>query len=713
MFSNLKFRTQLMFGNIVILILMCIIGVVVYTSVTHLIENAFWVEHTYEVIGDGNVLVAEMVNQETGMRGFLAGGKEEFLEPYYQGKENFSKMMSKTKELVNDNPAQVKRLDEIEKMADEWDSKVATAMIELRQRVNQGQNAVITFDELRSRTVGKQIFDRIRKEIAGLDTRFQNENDLQGRYVLQTAFTELINMETGQRGFLLTGLEESLAPYISGHENYDNDLEILKEYVRNRPSLGISQADVDKLESLVDEWNEKAALPEINARRDMNKIDVTIADIGKEMDKGIGKQIMDGLREKVKEFIGTEQALLAERSATAKVTAQRTINITVFGTLFAIIFGVAIVFVLMRTIMRQLGGEPAEAAAIAMEIARGNLDVEKLLKSDKSVGLIGTMVDMSEKLGEVVEQVQRASDNVASGSEAMSSSSEEMSQGATQQASNLEEVTSSMEEMASNINQNADNALETEKIARQAAQDAEEGGRQVQNTVSAMKNIAAKISIIEEIARQTNLLALNAAIEAARAGDAGKGFAVVAAEVRKLAERSGEAAKEIGELSSTSVDVAEQAGKMLEKMVPDIRKTAELVQEISAASKEQTSGVAQINQAIAQLDQVVQQNASSAEEVSSTSQELASQAQQLQSTMGFFKLGDEGSRPQMPDSGYRSFHPGSRKPATQIKKGGGGWSGHAGPKPAEGNGHKKNEAPQLLLNKGPVNDIDDKAFERF
>ena len=199
-----------------------------------------------------------------------------------------------------------------------------------------------------------------------------------------------------------------------------------------------------------------------------------------------------------------------------------------------------------------------------------------------------------------------------------------------------------MEEMSSNIVQSADNAMETEKIALQAAQYAEEGGRQVQDTVKAMKDIAEKISIIEEIARQTNLLALNAAIEAARAGDAGKGFAVVAAEVRKLAERSGAAAKEIGERSASSVDVAEKAGRMLNKMVPDIRKTAELVQEISAASKEQSAGTAQINQAISQLDLVVQQNASSAEEVSSTAQELAGQAEQLQGIMHFFKLNGEG-----------------------------------------------------------------------
>jgi methyl-accepting chemotaxis protein len=285
------------------------------------------------------------------------------------------------------------------------------------------------------------------------------------------------------------------------------------------------------------------------------------------------------------------------------------------------------------------------AAEASRRLAEGDLTVDIEVKtSDETGQLLSAMKNQISKLREVTSEVQRVSGNVASGSSEMSSSSQKMSEGSTEQAAAIEEVSSSMEQMASNISQNADNAERTQKIALKAAGDAKSGDEAVQETLVAMREIANKISIIEEIARQTNLLALNAAIEAARAGEAGKGFAVVASEVRKLAERSQQAAGEIGNLSSSSVEIAEKAGEMLGQIVPDIQKTAELVQEISASSNEQNSGADQINKAIQQLDAVIQQNASGAEEMSATAEELSSLANQLRTTMAFFNTGEQSSK---------------------------------------------------------------------
>ncbi|GAB7027661.1 methyl-accepting chemotaxis protein [Geotalea toluenoxydans] len=277
--------------------------------------------------------------------------------------------------------------------------------------------------------------------------------------------------------------------------------------------------------------------------------------------------------------------------------------------------------------------------AAAKEIAGGNLQVELKMRSAEDE-LMQALSAMVEKLVAIIKEVKSAADNVAGGSMQLSSAAQEMSQGASEQAAAAEEASSSMEEMTSIIRQNADNAQQTEKIAVKSAEDAKEGGKAVAETVQAMRDIADKISIIEEIARQTNMLALNAAIEAARAGEHGKGFAVVASEVRKLAERSQNAAGEISTLSVSSVEVAEKAGQMLANILPDIQKTAELVQEINAASREQDSGAEQINKAIQQLDQVIQQNAGASEEMASTAEELSSQAEQLQDNISFFRIGE-------------------------------------------------------------------------
>ena len=253
-------------------------------------------------------------------------------------------------------------------------------------------------------------------------------------------------------------------------------------------------------------------------------------------------------------------------------------------------------------------------AKMADEIASGNLLIDAKRLSDKDT--LGMALErMVEKLRLIVSEALMAAQNVSAGSQELSASAEQLSQGATEQASSAEEASSSMEEMAANVKQNAENANQTEKIAAQSAKDAEASGVAVGRAVEAMQTIAAKITIVQEIARQTDLLALNAAVEAARAGEHGKGFAVVASEVRKLAERSQAAAAEIGALSTETVKVAQEAGSMLAKLVPDIKKTAELVEEITSACREQDVGSSQINQAIQQLDKVGQQNASASEQV--------------------------------------------------------------------------------------------------
>jgi methyl-accepting chemotaxis protein len=301
---------------------------------------------------------------------------------------------------------------------------------------------------------------------------------------------------------------------------------------------------------------------------------------------------------------------------------------------------------LVAMISRSLTSALQQAVSVSAQIARGDLRVAIAARSRDETGrLLESMEHMAGRLSATITEVRTRADGIALAASQLAASSQVLTQGTSEQAASVEETTASLEQMSASITQNAQHSVEVEQMARKGASEAEEGGRAVGETVQAMKTIADRISVIDEIAYQTNLLALNAAIEAARAGDHGRGFAVVATEVRKLAERSQAAAKEIGEVAQRSVRVAEQAGALLDELVPSIRKTSDLVQEVAAASQQQAAGVDQMNRAIGQVDHVAQQNASASEQLASTATELSGAARSLMQAMGFFRI-DDGNAPE-------------------------------------------------------------------
>ncbi|BDU75539.1 methyl-accepting chemotaxis protein [Mesoterricola sediminis] len=393
------------------------------------------------------------------------------------------------------------------------------------------------------------------------------------------------------------------------------------------------KTNFERLLGLFDTYDAEVARPMIEARK-ANKLADAVAVSYSARVVQIGGEVNTCLEKLVQVNVDAAHRISDDNQATAASAIQRMGIAIVVAMAGAILLGLLVT----RLIKGQVGGEPREAALVAQRVASGDLTVEVVLARGDSTSMMAAIHGMVGKLREIISQVRDNAGSLVGASEQLSSTAQSLSQGASEQAASVEETSASMEEMSASIAQNNENAKVTGDLASRTALEAQEGGKAVRQTVDAMHQIAQKIAIIDDIAYQTNLLALNAAIEAGRAGEHGRGFAVVAAEVRKLAERSQVAAEEISRLASGSVDLAEQAGTLLDTIVPSIQKTSDLVMEIAAASGEQNAGVGQINGAIGQISQAVAQNAAASEELASTAEEVSAQAMELRSTMDFFSL---------------------------------------------------------------------------
>jgi methyl-accepting chemotaxis protein len=472
-------------------------------------------------------------------------------------------------------------------------------------------------------------------EVSHLSDRMY-ENDMLGLNALQEANTQLIVAGRSLRAALLASDEVARDAAANRAFKALGDTKTLVEQSKSSFLTAEGKAVVNRLDEPL---NDYAVLLEQLLRSYLaSGALATETSISAQMPELARRgEIIDNL---LSEVVGhkRERARDANQQINQIYISSRTQMIVLI--LIAAALGFAIGIFITRSISRPLN----RAVGVANSLAEGDLTVNVEVDSRDETGrLLASMQHMTERLRTVMADVRSAADSLSSASEEVSATSQSLSQAATEQAASVEETTASVEQMSASIAQNTESAQITDGIAGKAANDAVQGGQAVRDMVQAMKQIADKIGIIDDIAYQTNLLALNAAIEAARAGDHGKGFAVVAAEVRKLAERSQVAAQEIGGVASNSVHLAEQAGALLDQIVPNIQKTSDLVQEITAASQEQSSGAGQINIAMGQMNQITQQNASASEELAATAEEMNAQASQLQELISYFRLGSSST----------------------------------------------------------------------
>lgn len=459
---------------------------------------------------------------------------------------------------------------------------------------------------------------------------------------------EMVNIETGLRGFVISGEEQFLEPFIQGQQGFNAAFEAAKKLTSDNSA---QQARLDKLMA-----NHKQFMVVASSLRTMRR-DVTagqgsLEDLHKEFGAGKDKAAMDAFRAGVAEFYKAEADLLVTRSASLDATASVTTNTLVLGGLGLLVLTGLLGLGLTRSVLRQLGGEPALAMSSVNTLAQGDLTARIPLQAGDTTSLMAALAGMRDSLVRVVTDVRGGAEGVATASAEIAQGNHDLSARTEQQASALEETAASMEQLSSTVRQNADSARQANQLAASASNVAVQGGEVVGQVVDTMqvinessRKISDIISVIDGIAFQTNILALNAAVEAARAGEQGRGFAVVATEVRSLAGRSAEAAKEIKNLINASVERVEQgtvlvgrAGQTMTEVVSSIRRVTEIMGEISVASDEQATGVSQVGEAVTQMDQVTQQNAALVEQMAAAASSLKSQASELVATVAVFKL---------------------------------------------------------------------------
>jgi len=680
MFENLSLRAKILMGSGVTLGFLVILGLVSLNSIGSLQKTNSWVNHTHEVIQEAMLIEAAAVDMETGMRGYLLAGQDEFLGPYRQGKKRFEQEVKMLKSTVSDNPAQVTLLSEIETTIEDWQGNVTENAIGLRADIGDAKT-MNDMANLVAEARGKKYFDKFRSQIATFIGRERvllkkrqestaNTNNIETlretigwvnhtNVVIQEAMkieAAAVDMETGMRGYLLAGKDEFLAPYKGGRKRFGNLLNALKVTVNDNP-LQVSL--LGNIESTIEDWQNNVTESAISLRREIGDAK-TMDDMAILVGEARGKKYFDKFRDQISTFRDRELALMAQREQDAEQTVQTTNYTLIGGILLAVFISLIIAYLLSNSITKPF-----------QNIFKG------LTKFSA-----GELKELSEAFGGIVRKMSVSAGKVGAVAGNITSVSQNLSQITNRQASSVEQTSASTEEISGMVNNNVKSAEQSRDQSNQmgnklgdlndAMEKIADSNQQIAELVKIIGEIGNKTQIIDEIVFQTKLLSFNASVEAERAGEHGRGFAVVAQEVGNLAQMSGKAASDIATIVKQSVTEAETIARENTKrvddgtqIVADTRERSMVVangaSEIFEASNEQAKGIMEISSAIESINKATQHGATIADQAAGSSTELSRQADELnrlvRSLNGFLKGHD---------SSYDTQPMGVREDATEL-----------------------------------------------